>query len=325
MMIAMDRTYSMTYCMDGRHDECVPDTATEPMRWEVLQQSVEQFLANITANMPEARRPRMGLRFFGNTGNPDDPDECNPATYAEPQVTMQDFGTASPAIIDSMQQMKKYLGGQTPWQPSLQGVLQYAQEWQKSHTDRVTIVLFVTDGYPTICDTDMNNILTTIGEFYWGVQGQYNSLGKPGIRTYILGVGGDFSDANRYNLDSAASAGGTNEATIANNSADVSALADSLQNISNAKVECDFPLPPPPDGMILDKEKVQVIYEPFKGAKQEIPAASTADRCANSNGGWYYDNPADPKRVLLCPCSCANLGAGRINVTFGCRPKPILG
>ncbi len=323
MMIAMDRTMSMTYCMDGRHDDCIPDTASEPMRWEVLQQGLEQFLANI-ATLPASAQPRMGLRFFGELGY-EDPAECSPQTFFTPAVPIQSFETASPAITQAMNVMKPNLGGQTPWQPALWGVLQYAQDWQKNHPERVTVVLFVTDGYPTICETDMNKILTTIGEFYWGLQGEYNALGKPGIRTYILGVGSEFGEAPRYNLDLAASAGGTGEASIANNAAQVEALGQAMRNISNSKVECDFAIPPPPDGQIMEKDKVQVIYKPFSGAPQEIGKASSAGGCSSANGGWYFDNEANPTRVILCECSCANLGAGRINVQFGCRPKPIIG
>jgi hypothetical protein len=224
-----------------------------------------------------------------------------------------------------MNTMKSNLGGQTPWQPSLQGVLQYAQDWQKNHMERITAVLFVTDGFPTECSTEMDVIENTAGEFYWGVQGDYNKLGKPGVRTYIMGVGGDFGATMRYNLDNVANAGGTGEATVANNTTDVSNLTVTMQNITNSNVSCEFSLPDAPPGMILKTDQVQVIYAPFKGDKQEIGATSSGGGCSTANGGWYYDNPAAPTKVILCPCSCANLAAGRNTVEFGCRPKPVVG
>jgi hypothetical protein len=328
MMIAVDRTMSMTYCPDGRHDTCgvINNNPAEPSRWDILQQGLDQFLTDIATNMPAVRQPRMGLQFFGNGSDESiDPRECNPATYAAPKVPMGDFATAAAAIRTDMDAMGKNLGGQTPWQPALQGVLQYAQEWQVSHPERVTVVLFVTDGFPTECNRDMTAIQTTVGEFYWGVQGDYNTVGKPGIRTFILGVGGDFDSTNRYNLDSVAFAGGTNQATIASDTAGVSDFTATLQNISNSKVDCDFSMPPAPTGSILDTSKVQVVYEPFVGDPQEIPSATSAGACGTANGGWYYDDPVTPTKVILCPCSCANLGAGRINVKFGCRPKPVVG
>ena len=335
MMIAVDRTYSMTYCPDGRHDTCgvVNNNPAEPSRWDILQQGVDQFLTDIATSMPALRQPRMGLRFFGDGHSADEQNspECVPATYAVPHVPIEDFATAAAAIRADMQTMggtsssNSNLGGQTPWQPALQGVLEYAQDWQKNHPERITVVLFVTDGYPTECNTNMVAIQTTVGEFYWGVQGDYNTVGMPGIRTFVLGVGGDFDSTNRYNLDSVALAGGTNQATIAGDTAGVADFSATLQNISNSKVDCEFPLPPAPTGSILDISKVQVVYEPFVGDPQEIPAASSAGGCGSGNGGWYYDDPVNPTKVTLCPCSCANLGAGRINVKFGCRPKPVVG
>jgi len=325
MMIAVDRTKSMTYCPDGRRDVCgvINNNPAEPSRWDILQQGLDQFLTDIATNMPNSEQPRMGLRFFGNGGDATvDARECDPATYAAAQVPMTDFTTAAAAIRADMLTMGVNLGGQTPWQPALQGVLEYAQGWQQDHPERITVVLFVTDGFPTECTTDMTAIQTTVGEFYWGLQGDYNTVGMPGIRTFVLGVGGDFDSTNRFNLDSVAFAGGTNQATIAGDTAGVADFANTLQNISNSKVDCSFPLPPAPTGSMLDISKVQVVYEPFVGDPQEIPA--TTGGCG-SNGGWSYDDPVNPTKVTLCPCSCANLGAGRINVKFGCRPKPVVG
>ena len=328
MMIAMDRTMSMTYCPDGTRNTCgvINNNPAEPSRWDILQQGLDQFLTDIATNMPTAEQPRMGLRFFGYGGDATvDPRECDPKTYAVAQVAITDFATAATAIRADMATMGVNLGGQTPWQPALQGVLQYAQGWQKDHPERITVVLFVTDGFPTECNTGMNAIQTTVGEFYWGVQGDYNTVGMPGIRTFVLGVGSDFDSTNRYNLDSVAFAGGTNQATIAGDTAGVADFATTLENISDSKVDCDFGLPPAPTGSILDISKVQVIYEPFIGPPQEIPAATSAGNCGSGNGGWYYDDPVNPTKVTLCPSSCANLGAGRINVKFGCRPKPVVG
>jgi hypothetical protein len=38
--------------------------------------------------------------------------------------------------------------------------------------------------------------------------------------------------------------------------------------------------------------------------------------------GWYYDDPAAPKKVVLCQDACSTAtssSTGRIDVVFGCK------
>jgi hypothetical protein len=39
--------------------------------------------------------------------------------------------------------------------------------------------------------------------------------------------------------------------------------------------------------------------------------------------GWYYDNPADPKQILLCPATCDLVSntKGTLDVVFGCKTQ----
>jgi hypothetical protein len=320
IFIVLDRTMSMTYCLDGRFAANCPATPADPSRWQVVQVGMQQLLSDASFIN---KKPRMGLEFFGATGNPDDPTECIADTYKRPLLPIEDISTVADKINSAVQKEQQYLGGQTPWQPTLQGALEYAQAWQQANPQRATVVVFVTDGYPTECDTDMNNILETVGEFFAGVQGKYNTAGKPTIRTYVIGVGGDVA-ANGYNLDSIAQVGGTGSATIVNDAAAINDFAIAISNISKSTIKCDFALPSPPDGSLLDPDKVQVIFHPFDGVQQEIPMASSPAGCSTANGGWYFDNPMAPTKITLCGCSCANLGYGSVAVKLGCRPIPTI-
>ena len=316
LFIILDRTMSMTYCLDGRHAESCPATPADPSRWQVVQEGMQQLLSDASFIN---KKPRIGLEFFGATGNPDDPTECIADTYKRPLLPIEDISTVADKIISAVQKEQQYLGGQTPWQPTLQGALEYAQAWQQANPQRATVVVFVTDGYPTECDTDMNDILETVGEFFAGVQGKYNTVGKPTIRTYVIGVGGDVA-GNGYNLDSVAQVGGTGAATIVNDGAAVNDFARSISNISESMIKCDFALPPTLDGSLLEPDKVQVLFHPFDGAQQEIPMAASPAGCGTASGGWYFDDPSAPTKITLCGCSCANLGYGSIAVKFGCSP-----
>jgi hypothetical protein len=46
----------------------------------------------------------------------------------------------------------------------------------------------------------------------------------------------------------------------------------------------------------------------------------TSADCTNA-GGWYYDNPAAPTKVILCPATCMTVQAdsnAKVDVQFGC-------
>lgn len=303
LFIMMDRTQSMTNVIQN----------TSLQRWDVLQQGVQQFVNDSNV---QAKAPRVGLGFFGATGNPQDPRECDPLTYATPTIEIEDIATSGPKILQAVVAERALLGGQTPWFPSIQGALMHAQDWQTANPSRLTVVVVVTDGYPTECDMDVSHIQEMVGEYYAGIPGQYNTRGQPGIRTYIIGVAVD-----KFNLDSVAQAGGTGSATIVDSAGAVDTFVNAMVNITNANISCDIALPAAPAGLVLDPAQVQVVYKPYQGNNQEIPMATSGGGCGTAHGGWYFDNAASPTKISLCPCSCANLGAGGIEIRFGCRPQ----
>ena len=43
--------------------------------------------------------------------------------------------------------------------------------------------------------------------------------------------------------------------------------------------------------------------------------------CPASGDGWYYDNPAAPTQIILCPSTCTAVEGdmtGEVDVTLGC-------
>jgi len=303
MFIMVDRTQSMT--------NMIQNTAIQ--RWDVIQQGVQQFVNDPNV---QTRAPRIGIAFFGATGNPNDPTECDPVTYTKPKIEIEPIAISGPKILQAVIDERAFLGGLTPWMPSLEGALVHAQDWQTANPTRKTVVVLVTDGYPTECDTDVSHIQEMVGEFYAGVKSTYNGRGTPGIRTYIIGIAVD-----KFNLDAVAQAGGTNTATIVDSTGAVDQFVTAMINITNSNTSCDLALPSPPPGQILDPNQVQVVYRPFQGATQELPKASSVAGCSSANGGWYFDDIVNPTKILLCPCSCANVGSGVIELRFGCHTR----
>src|SRR5664280_875188 len=303
MYLMIDRSQSMT--------TTVQDTTLQ--RWDVLQQGLLAFLSD--PNVIK-KAPRVGLGFFGRSGNLNDPAECDPNSYAQPQIEIAPIGASGPELLQAVQAERNLLGGQTPWFPALQGSLMHAQSWQTANP-RLTVVVLVTDGLPTECDQYMSDIQEMVGEYSTGVQGTYNTTGQPGIRTYMIGIAVD-----KFNLDAVAQAGGTGSSTNVDITAAVDEFVTALVNITSANLQCEIPLPSPAPGQIhVDPTKIQLFYKPFQGTSQQIPNAGSTAGCGSPNGGWYFDNPTSPTTITLCPCSCANVGAGSIELDFGC-PMP---
>jgi hypothetical protein len=94
-------------------------------------------------------------------------------------------------------------------------------------------------------------------------------------------------------------------------------------------VQCEWVIPPPPPGEMLDPDLVRVRFTPSSGVVEPVYGVNDPSQCRNDFLGWYYDNPTAPTRLIACPDSCTVLQAddsARIDVLFGClrEPPPIM-
>jgi hypothetical protein len=56
--------------------------------------------------------------------------------------------------------------------------------------------------------------------------------------------------------------------------------------------------------------------------EQAILAAPGGVAGCGQKGGWYYDDPANPTKIIMCPTTCAALQGdvgGKVEVIFGCE------
>jgi len=91
-----------------------------------------------------------------------------------------------------------------------------------------------------------------------------------------------------------------------------------------AGLPCDYTIPPPPPGETFDPNKVNVVYTDGAGVEHDILKVESAAACHPQNGGWYYDDNANPSSIHLCPASCDLVSvdaAGKIDILFGCETK----
>jgi hypothetical protein len=140
---------------------------------------------------------------------------------------------------------------------------------------------------------------------------------------YVIGLDGVL------NLDQIAQAGGTRDAYDITSGGSTQEFVQALANITNSEVTCEFQIPDPPEGQVINYEEVQVVYEPASGDIVEVPYSATGySGCDNSEqGGWYFggsDGDGNYTKILTCPCTCAAFQAGVVEVRLGCSPRPVI-
>lgn len=97
--------------------------------------------------------------------------------------------------------------------------------------------------------------------------------------------------------------------------------------VVNSKVSCEYAVPQPDPGQTLDPSKVNVDYLPGgQPPPSEIFRVNDLAGCSSgaNQGGWYFDNNANPTKILLCPQTCSAVQsdpAAKIEVKFGCESK----
>jgi hypothetical protein len=98
------------------------------------------------------------------------------------------------------------------------------------------------------------------------------------------------------------------------------------QVIADAKpVDCEWVIPPPPEGERFDPALVNVAFTPTSGIPEKVYAVPDASQCTDQFLSWHYDDPVAPKTVVACPQTCPTLQAddsAKIEVLFGCAQDP---
>jgi hypothetical protein len=274
-------------------------------RWEALRTAVERL-----AQAPAAAQLQAGIVFYSRSRAGVDATDCNAAAYATPDVAIGPLADVGDDMVAAI--AGRAPGGLTPILPAVQGGITYATQWAQTHPTRAAAIVLVSDSYPTQCSNDPSAIAAA-------VQGAFAAT--PSIRTFIIGVGAD--TGARFNLENYARSGGTRTPFLVEDGDLTNGFVDTILNIAVSSLACDFAVPPPPTGQVLNPALVQVVYSPAaSGDPEEVPKLASASECGRSvNGGWYFDNPTRPTRIFVCPCTCSRFGAGRVDVRFGCRPQ----
>ncbi len=266
---------------------------SQSSKWTSCQSGLTSFFAD-----PQSAGLSASLQFFPLS------DQCNVSMYAAPAVAMR-------ALPDSKSfaaaMSANGPGGETPTLPALTGAIEYAQSVQKANpADKVAVVL-VTDGDPNVCNSTIQAVATEA------------STASSTIPTFVIGIG------NTANLDTIAQAGGTNNATIVStNNAQQTAqdFQTALNAIRGKTLACEYQIPAPPQGQTFDESKVNVVYTPTSGT----PETLTYNQSCAGGTGWHYDDPQNPKKIILCSSTCDSVqqASGKIDIVLGCATNGVI-
>lgn len=264
--------------------------------WSAVTGAISDFVAS-----PAASGIGVGIQYFGlGTGAA----ACNVAQYATPDVPI----TALPGAQAAMQASLSKHGPQsfTPTGPALEGALQYAKTWATAHPERTTIVVLATDGYPSECQPQSTQGLADLATAALS--------GTPRVFTFVIGIG------SLWNLNNVAKAGGTREALIVSDTSTNAAaeLQAALLAVATAPLACDYPIPTPEDGGSAVIGKINVEFTDPNGQKRLLGWVKSAADCNQVNDGWYYDDPTNPTRIMICPKTCTGFGTGKLDILLGC-------
>jgi hypothetical protein len=241
------------------------------------------------------------IGFFGGAS-----DSCNAADYAMPSVEIAPLPGVASQIVSSMSMHSPTTG--TPTSAALQGAVDHAKAWAQSHPGDAVVAVLATDGDPGECDTSLPNINAIAAAAL---------AGTPSIMTFVIGVGPSLSSLNGI-----AAAGGTTQAFLVDTGGNVNQqFLDAMNAIRHDALGCQYVIPTPTDGSTPNFDEVNVVYQPMGGNAQTFPNVMDLASCPMNGNGWYYDDPANPTQIILCPASCTLVEGdmtGEVDVTLGC-------
>jgi hypothetical protein len=291
----------------GKGDEPWHD---KTLKWDPVVLATRTFFED-----PASTGLTASLTFFPEDG--DDDERCVAEAYTSPDVEMTPlpstaFGTAIDAI--EPQSDDDWRGG-TPTAWVMRGTLAFAEAHRDDHGGRYAIVL-VTDGYPQGCDDADDTVEAVVTE-------AENALAD-GVTTYVIGVANPpLPDApdTVSDLHAIAAAGGTDEAFLIDTgdpAATSSAFEAAVDRIRDTAISCNIAIPDPPSGQSFDKERVAVRFEDGDGAVTDF----RYDAACSGADAWHYDDPQDPREIVLCESTCSAVQAdlqAALEVQFACE------
>lgn len=253
----------------------------------------------------------VALRFWPD-GNCNDLT-CDVNACSNPQVPLGDL--ADPTQVQKLTDLynSKGPGGNTPMFAALGGAAKWAIEnAQQGEGASATVIVFVTDGQPHGCDENISHI----------AQNAADAFTQAKVTTFAVGLAG----SNEGDMTAIAQAGNSTKPFLIGNGDAQADLAAALKEIQKTTLACVFAMPEAQGSDPIDPQQVNLSYTPANATPIDIGQVKSPADCGAAGGwGWYYDDPANPHVIQLCPDLCDNVQkyeGGKIDVILGCETKP---
>jgi hypothetical protein len=275
-------------------------------KWDAATKAVRAF-----ADRSEVVGMEMGVQFFPPLGNADHCDTGSYKNLAVPIAPLPDN------VIPIQQRVTSSAadGGDTPMEPGLAGSIDAMRAFLDKEPMHQGVIILVTDGDPAGCSSSVSSVAAA------AASGLKPATDLPSVRTFTVGMAG----ASFGSLDQIAQAGGSPKSfNVGSGAGAQQALLDALDEVRKGVISCEYTLPlPPANEGTLDLESVELAYTPGKNDPPvSIKKVADSSACGATTGGYYYDDPKDPARVILCPASCSSVRGGtldaRVDLVFGC-------
>lgn len=250
----------------------------------------------------------VGLRFFPRPA--DATPVCDQKAYQVPEVPFGVLPDNAQAIIDALNATTPD-GFSTPIYPALGGGILAGIDIASNEPERRTAVLLVTDGKPQGPADSCGGVDpedTTVIEGLAKTGASFN----PPVVTYVIGLPGvDQTFANAV-----AAAGGTDSAILVGTVNVEESFKEALNKVRGDALPCDYDIPEKVTDGQFEVTEVNVIITYSGKEPAFVPQVKT---CGD---GWRYDDPANPKRIVLCPATCDKLHGdfgAKIEIALGCE------
>jgi hypothetical protein len=252
--------------------------------WSPLGEALDAFVVSDQASGIE-----LGVQFFQGG--------CDPSAYAQPSVPIAPAGGQQAALDAAMGARTHWPGAATTL--ALQGGLDQARAWTQSSKGNAGVLL-ISGSEPTACS---GSAATAASAAASGLSG------TPAVPTYVVALNAQAS------LDSIARSGGTGASIAVSNPASTQALLEAMQSVA-ARAGCEYALPAEAVQYVPDRVNLELTQG---GATTTIARVADAQACDPAQGGWYYDDPQAPRRIIACQQTCAQVSkGGNVEIVFGC-------
>ena len=103
---------------------------------------------------------------------------------------------------------------------------------------------------------------------------------------------------------------------------DYSAVFNNIAKGITDKLGCELKYPSSAES---DPTKLVVTFTPKGQPVQSLTQVTDVSKCGTVANAWYYDNPAKPTKIILCPSTCTVANGSpeaKLEALVGCKAAP---